>query len=269
MTMDMVEPVETGQTHTTPSHEETVQAQVDTLRAIGFGFGPHRRVLDFGCGDCWLVRSFRQRGVQAYGCDIKLPDTDSCRELQEHGIVMRMDGEPPRAPFPEGMFDLVTSNMVLEHVSDLSTACAELHRLLKPGGLMMHVFASRYSLLEPHCYVPLASVIRPYWWLYLWAVLGVRGDFQKGLSATATARHNQRFLRTTQYPTQGRIKRIVGQYFEDVAFREDVYLRFTPRGRRLPPVLHSWPVAALYRATRARVLVARKPSLSLANRTIA
>ena len=233
--------------------------QVQTLAALGFRFTPDCRVLDYGCGDGWLVRDYANRGVQAYGCEVILPDTPACRKLQAQGLIAPMTGEPPRVPFPNGMFDLVTSNMVFEHVRDYDAAFSELGRVLKPGGVMMHVFAARYSLLEQHSFVPLASIVQSYGWLYLWAALGIRNEFQKGCTAAQTARRNHKYLReNTRYPTKRRISRLARRYFDDVAFREDVYLKFTPKGRRLPEFLRCRLVAALYGATRARVLVASK-----------
>ena len=238
---------------------EIFDAQWQTLEALGFGFRPDYKVLDYGCGDGWLVRNYANKGVQAYGCDVVLPDTPASRELQAPGRIALMVGEPPRVPFPDGMFDLVTSNMVFEHVRDYAAAFSELGRVLKPGGMMMHIFAPRYSLLEQHTFVPLASIIQSYGWLHLWAVLGIRNQFQKGCTATETARRNHKFLREkTHYPTKRQITRLARRCFGDVAFREDVYFRFTPRGRRLPGFLRSRLVAVLYGATRARVLVAIK-----------
>lgn len=246
------------------SRENTLlEIQVQTVTALGFQFMPDCKVLDYGCGDGLLVSSYRQRGVQAYGCDVELPDTSRCRELQQQGFLKQMFGEPLRVPFPDGMFDLVVSNMVFEHVHNYDAAFAELHRVLKPRGIMMHVFAARYSPLEQHCFVPLASIVQSYWWLYLWATLGIRNQFQKGCSRTETARRNYRFLHEkTHYPTKRWIRNVAGKYFDDVDFREDVYIRFTANGQRLPRFLRSRPVAALYGATRARVLVAAKSAIA-------
>jgi ubiquinone/menaquinone biosynthesis C-methylase UbiE len=37
-------------------------------------------------------------------------------------------------PFPDATFDAATSIQVYEYIADLSTALAELHRVLRPGG---------------------------------------------------------------------------------------------------------------------------------------
>ena len=48
--------------------------------------------------------------------------------------------------------------------------------------------------IEGHVYVPLASIFRPYWWLLLWAWLGVRKDSQRGWTPEKAARHNYQYL---------------------------------------------------------------------------
>lgn len=44
-----------------------------------------------------------------------------------------------RLPFPDASFDLVFARAVLHHTRDLSAACAEFCRVLKPGGLLIAV----------------------------------------------------------------------------------------------------------------------------------
>ena len=42
-----------------------------------------------------------------------------------------------KTPFPDQTFDVVICNHVMEHVSDDSVAMAEVHRILKPGGILL------------------------------------------------------------------------------------------------------------------------------------
>jgi SAM-dependent methyltransferase len=78
----------------------------------------------------------------------------------------------------------------MEHVMDQVGTLRELHRILRPGGCAVHVFPARYSLIEPHIYVPMGGVIGHRWWFKLWALMGIRNEFQKGLSADETADRN-------------------------------------------------------------------------------
>jgi hypothetical protein len=41
----------------------------------------------------------------------------------------------------------------------------EIRRVFKPSGISIHIFPSRYTPLEPHVFVPLATFIRPMNWL--------------------------------------------------------------------------------------------------------
>lgn len=139
------------------------------------------RVLDFGCGAGALVRSMRALGYDAHGCDtwgqyaVKAPDDTSLREIEMN---------PYRVPYEDGFFDVVVSTSVFEHAQNKEECFREIHRVLKPGGVAMHVVPGKWYLpTEPHIYVPLVSWIWPNvprWWLGLWAWLGVRNEYQTG-----------------------------------------------------------------------------------------
>jgi SAM-dependent methyltransferase len=71
-------------------------------------------------------------------------------------------GDVSTLPFPDSAFDLVTSIAAFEHFLDVPTVIAELHRVVRPGGIIwicIHLFTSlsgghNLSLAE----VPLRSV---------------------------------------------------------------------------------------------------------------
>jgi hypothetical protein len=132
--------------------------------------------------------------------------------------------------------------------------------VLKPDGLSVHVFPSRWTPIETHALVPFASVCRSYWWLYLWALAGIRNEFQAGCSAHQTAEANARFLRDeTNYLTQRQIRSVAGRYFadcrfvEEALFKPDRYARF----QRLGPLGRLW--RRWVSETSVRVLVLRRP----------
>ena len=101
-------------------------------------------------------------------------------------------------PVPDGTFDFVFSDQVLEHVMDQRAVITEIVRVLKPGGVSVHVFPSKWQRIEPHMKVPLGG-LRPFKrfsWYFLWGALGIRNQYQHGLSAKAVAHRNYNFAQT-------------------------------------------------------------------------
>jgi SAM-dependent methyltransferase len=225
--------------------------QLRMWERLGVNLSPHATILDFGCGAGERVEELRRRGYQAFGCDIALP-----READD--IFQPIATDPYRLPYKDASFDIIYSVTVFEHVMDYDSALAEIRRVLKPGGTTVHVFPSRWKPIETHAYVPFASSIQSYWWLYLWARLGLRNEFQQGEPAAATAAANLQFLKTqTNYLTKRQIRAHVWRHFEQCAFVEEAAFRperydFFQRHPRLLAAFRPWSSA-----TNARLLVCR------------
>lgn len=87
-------------------------------------------------------------------------------------------------------------------------ALTEIRRVLRPGGVSLHLFPGPYTPLELHTLVPLATVIQSRWWLAFWARVGVRNEFQQGKSASEVTDRNSRFLASqTTYYSRRRVLR--------------------------------------------------------------
>src|SRR4029078_5692050 len=93
-----------------------------------------------------VVRMLRAQGYEAYGVDIRWPGADygdlERRDLGREGIL-RLYDEGSRLPFDDGVFDVVVSDMVFEHVVPIEASLAELERVLKPDGISCHHFPTR------------------------------------------------------------------------------------------------------------------------------
>ena len=107
-----------------------------------------RRVLDFGSGAGRTLRHFDAEAETAefWGCDI---DGPSIEWLQEHLCppfhAWQMISIPPLALEHES-FDLIYAISVFTHLADNSTPwLLELHRTLKPGGLLIATFMGRWT----------------------------------------------------------------------------------------------------------------------------
>ncbi len=227
------------------------------LEDLGAPIRPPARVLDLGCGAGGLIKAACERGFDGWGCDFESGihadsvDPKLAAEMLAGGRLLRI--EPPyRLPFEDATFDVVLSDQVFEHVQDFESTIAELHRVMKPGAIFLHTFPTRHCLLEGHLLVPLASWFHPRWWLVLWAALGVRNQFQHGLSVRETVERNERFLRdSVNYPPVHEVNRHFLRSFH-IRNAEFQFMKVSRRAK-----LFILPI--LYRTFWQRVLFGVKP----------
>jgi SAM-dependent methyltransferase len=98
------------------------------------------RVLDVGCGYGFYSLDFARRGADLIGCDLSLRALEASNQtgqglgLDGRAAYMVADGSV--LPLASGAFDLIFCNCVLEHVIDDQQVLLEMHRSLKPGGLL-------------------------------------------------------------------------------------------------------------------------------------
>jgi ubiquinone/menaquinone biosynthesis C-methylase UbiE len=106
-----------------------------------------RRWLDLGCGrgpnGSELTRVRGRIAERIYvGVD---EDMDSLKDCPERN---RVRADVKSLPFADGSFDLVTSDMVFEHLDDPVTVLEEAHRVLaREGVLIVHTASSLHYLL--------------------------------------------------------------------------------------------------------------------------
>lgn len=222
---------------------------------------PHgARILDFGCGSGELVHRMRRIGFDAWGCDngaFRSGDYKPDTFLAEIGTA------PYRLPYPDSHFDAVISTSVLEHARNKPEAFAEIRRVLRPGGVTVHLFPSKWYLpSEPHIYVPLVNWLWPYvprWWLAIWAILGIRNEFQRGLSWRETVQRNFDFCRNgLDYWPASKYERVLSDIFDNCTFASRFYLENSPGGaaRLIRMIPLSRLGAHLLAQTRMQLLVA-------------
>jgi SAM-dependent methyltransferase len=98
-----------------------------------------RRVLDFGCGAGRVLRQFLPEATSGefWGCDLHRPAIDWLdQNLSPPFRFFVNDGIP--MPHSDEHFDLVYAISVFTHIThDWSAWLLELHRILKPDGLLM------------------------------------------------------------------------------------------------------------------------------------
>ncbi len=101
-----------------------------------------KRVLDFGCGSGRVLRAFlpEAQSAEFWGCDLHAPTIRWLSENLSPPFQFFVNERPP-LPQAAGMFDLVYALSVFTHIThEWSGWLVELHRLLKPGGLLLATF---------------------------------------------------------------------------------------------------------------------------------
>lgn len=95
--------------------------------------------LDLGCGHQlfaeWLMAEQNEmvkRSKQLVGIDL-----DRAGLIRHAGLRDKVEGSLERLPFRDAAFDVVTANMVVEHLPDPGKILKEIVRILKPGGLFI------------------------------------------------------------------------------------------------------------------------------------
>jgi len=103
------------------------------IESIRHWFKPGMKVLEMGGGN-----GFQATIIESWGCNVTsldLPQT--LRSCKLHHPVQEYDGRT--IPFPDQSFDLIFSSNVLEHVPDLANVLREIARVVKRGGVIIHI----------------------------------------------------------------------------------------------------------------------------------
>jgi SAM-dependent methyltransferase len=132
--------------------DERVFIHLPLEREVLGGLGTGARILDLGCGDGSHMALLESGGI-VVGVDVSLP---YLRQARRFGHVAAGAGE--HLPFGEGAFDLVYTSHVLHHALDHRRVLAEIHRVLKPGGVVFLVETCEDSPL-----MRLARTVSPQW----------------------------------------------------------------------------------------------------------
>ena len=92
-------------------------------------------VLDVGCGDGFFAKTvFGTRFVDV-GLDVPTSRMQEAPKTKAYKKIITYDGV--RMPFRANAFKTVVSNCVFEHIPHIEKSVAEMHRVLKPGGLLV------------------------------------------------------------------------------------------------------------------------------------
>ena len=130
-------------------HLDLTHQQEHYARALGRHLRPGDKWLDVGCGHTivpdWAMPIDEQKRLVASAAMMVGVDVDESIAL--HPLLPnRVEATGEAQPFRDESFDLVTANLVVEHVVNPQRFLAEIHRVLRPGGHFLFVTP---NLLSP------------------------------------------------------------------------------------------------------------------------
>jgi SAM-dependent methyltransferase len=118
--------------------ERIRRAELQPLRKY---FPSGSRVLELGGGS-----GFQAAILSSWGCDVRSidvisrPDPLSQRYGRQYFTITTYNGQ--HIPFADSSFDVVYSSHMLYHAVELDQMQAEIRRVLRPGGMAIHVLPS-------------------------------------------------------------------------------------------------------------------------------
>jgi ubiquinone/menaquinone biosynthesis methyltransferase len=125
------------------------------------GAGPHTRVLDLACGTGDIAFAVAGRGARVVGLDITHRMVQLARlKAPASGAVRFVTADMMALPFRDEEFDVVTTGYGIRNVPDITSAIAEMRRVLKPGGALLSLDFNR----------PLNPLVRGVYLTYLTVV---------------------------------------------------------------------------------------------------
>jgi len=103
-------------------------------------------VLDLATGTGDIAFVFASRGARVVGLDITHRMMELARQKPgAAGVVGFVTGDMTALPCADAAFDLVTTGYGLRNVPRIEPALAEIHRVLRPGGLLLSLDFNRPS----------------------------------------------------------------------------------------------------------------------------
>lgn len=92
--------------------------------------------VDLGCDDgTWTKEVARKISTKnIYGLDYILAQLKKAKKL---GIKVEQGNLNEKFPFEDSFFNVVHSNQVIEHLTEIDNYVAEIYRILKPGGYVI------------------------------------------------------------------------------------------------------------------------------------
>jgi 2-polyprenyl-6-hydroxyphenyl methylase/3-demethylubiquinone-9 3-methyltransferase len=115
----------------------TPRRRAKLLDVLACNLSPGDAVLDLGCGAGIFTRWIQEAGFQATGVDVAENALERARKNAAPQCQFLLMGPDGKIPGADEQYHAVWSTEVIEHVLDVSQFLREIHRVLRPKGLVI------------------------------------------------------------------------------------------------------------------------------------
>ena len=134
-------------------HALRVAEVEDSIRLLDKLGAKSGDLLEIGAGRGWQARALSEAGYRVEAIDLPPESGISGHARAREWPITDYDGV--HIPFPDNSFDVIYSSNVLEHVVELDLLTKEMRRVLRPGGIALHLLPNRqWRLLSLASYYP-------------------------------------------------------------------------------------------------------------------
>jgi len=248
----------------------------DYVNYIAREFTPDRplSVLDYGCGKGRIVEILSGSGphIRAFGCDVFQEELGYRqhvkKELLDDGLILDMKDD--RIPFADCTFDIVVSNMVMEHVENLELTISDICRVLKPGGILLSLFPDKSIWQEGHCGIPFVHWLKKgsrlkLAYLYFFRCLGFGYHKEDKTRIHWSTNFRQYLDQMTHYRSYKEIMSTFSKFLEGPEHIEREYLKKRLRHPFIVSLIPEKVLLFFFRKLAGMVFVFRKSNTSTCN----
>ena len=106
-------------------------------------FRKNNKMLDVGCGPGLFLIEAKKRGWEVYGTEF----TDKQLAYLKDKGINTLKGKLTNNSFEDGLFDVIISSEVIEHINNPVEEMQQFHRLLRKGGVV-YITTPNFNALE-------------------------------------------------------------------------------------------------------------------------